>query len=583
MDNRRGENNYSNYNNQNNYQNNNLNNYNQNSNYNVNYQNNYNNFNNSSNYNNNYNNYNNQNNYNVNNTNYQNNNYNQKYGNNININQNFNSNNFNKQVSNNNMNNNYSNNYNNGNNNYNIGYSNQYNSNYNYNPNGNGYNTFNPNYNNYYGNNYMQNDYMSKFGNNKNNENTKKINFFSNLNIKKVLLIIFAIIILVIAVLLVKNLMKSYDVKIYLNGASVVEEEVTKCKSDYLGHCYITLPAAKRYDGEVLGYAKEINSTTAEYQIGQKIELEDDLTLYVISRKDRELKIDTSDIDDLSVSKEDLVCHTYNTEDKCEITVPQFNKRGYINVGYSESKESKKITVLPGDIYNRNNTLYPVYKLHSLGKVYDTKESFALSNAYVDVESSCDNNVATLFKEYIKTIDKYWPFLFHGQKIIFHGDPTFNSFHGYDNDTGGLTYSEKTYPELAALFVRCIMPSAKTYDVYMVIVHELAHSFDMQYEYINKKRIAFEDDVTALYKKYKDYKTNRPLSYYAFNGTGRYDTRIEFFAELMAFYYLNYVDKNYVVLEGEHFYRGNFPDDMKKVAEKYVCIGMNKLDKTKCG
>ena len=51
---------------------------------------------------------------------------------------------------------------------------------------------------------------------------------------------------------------------------------------------------------------------------------------------------------------------------------------------------------------------------------------------------------------------------------------------------------------------------------------------------------------------------------------------------MMAFYYLNFTDKDYKVIQGENFYRGNYPDDMKKVAEKYICIGMNNFDKTKC-
>ena len=60
------------------------------------------------------------------------------------------------------------------------------------------------------------------------------------------------------------------------------------------------------------------------------------------------------------------------------------------------------------------------------------------------------------------------------------------------NNVGGLTYFDSSYPEISPLFVRCVMPSKDTYDVYMVIVHELAHSFDMQYEYIYGKRMAFE-------------------------------------------------------------------------------------------
>lgn len=606
MDNRKGENNYNNYYNQNQNYNNSVNNYNQNNNYNYhntqNQQNNnvdnfrYNNF--SNNYNNNSYNYPNNQNYN-NNQNYGN-SYNSNYNNNQNYVSNYNSNYNNINSNYNGYNSNQYPNNNNGqyqNNSYN--YSNQGNQYYNnYNSYGNGYNNYNPNYNNYYGN--MQNNYYpgsnynSRLNENKsvkkNNRLQNIIDYFSKLNLKKIFMIIIVVFVLTVIIKVTFNLVKSYDVKIYLNGASIVEEEVTKCKSDYLGHCYLTLPMAKRYDGEVLGYSRELDSKDAEYQVGQKIEIEEDLSLYVISKKEKKLKIDTSDIDDLSASEEELTCSTYNTENVCSINVPQFNKRGYENIGYSSSKESKKINFIPGDTYNGNNALYPVYKKLPTNKVYSVKSSFALSDGYVDVESNCDNKVASLFTDYIKAIDKYWPFLFHGQKIVFFGESTFHSYTNSSYGVGGVTYPESTYPELAPLIVKCTMPSVETYDVYLVIVHELAHSFDMQYQYKNKKdnnidkRIAFEDDITEVYNKYKDLKTNRPLSNYAFSGNGNryYDTRIEFFAELMAFYYLNFVDTNYKVIQGKNFYRGNYPADMKKVAEKYICIGMNNFDKTKC-
>ncbi len=612
MENRKGEvNNYQNTNNMHNYRQNN---------YNVNYKPNYNNHN--TNNNSNLNNYNNQNNNRINqsiNSN-QNNNHNSNINQNVNRNININA--TNNQSNNRNVNNNYNvnidqrnnnminnnsgnlypnnqvkNNYNNQyqNNNYSNPYqSNNYNSNY-YQPNqynsygyNQGYNNnFNPNYNNYYGNmpnnNYQQSNYESKLNNiseeeKKNRKTKKKFNLGEKIDVKKIIIILLILAALVLIFVFAKNLLKSYDVKIYLNGADAVEEEM-KCTSDYLGHCTLTLPSAQRNDGEVLGYSKIVDSRDAEYKIGQTIELEEDTVLFVISKKDNELKIDTSDIDELSVSSDELKCSTYNAENKCSITVPLFNKRGYENMGYSEKKGSDKITVHPGDKYQGGKTLYPVYVKWPNDKVYSVKDSFPLSNAYVDVESGCPADIVDAYTEYVKAIDEKWPFLFHGQKIVFHGEEAFYQFTGFGKTVGGATYTNSS---MAPLTVKCIMPSSSTYDVYMVFVHELAHSFDMEYEKYFKKRISSESDIKSLYSKYKNYSTNRPLSLYAFVGTGAYDATIEFFAELMAYYYLNVVDTEYKLIEGKRYYRGNFPDDMKAVVEKYVCIGMNNFDKSKC-
>ena len=512
-------------------------------------------------------------------------------------------NNYNNQYPSGNVNNNYNNQYQNNtnytnpyqNNNYNPNYynqSNQYNgNNYGYNQ---GYNSFNPNYNNYYGNmpnnGYQQSNYESKLNVVPENDKEKKksgIKFHlgKRINIKKIIIILLIIVVLLLVVFFAKNLLISYDVKIYLNGASSVEEDEMSCKSDYLGRCTLTLPIAKRDDGEVLGYSTVVDSRTAEYKIGQKIKLDDDMVLFVISKKDNELKIDTSDIDELSVSKDELKCSTYNSENKCSITVPLFNKRGYDIMGYSEKKESQNVTVRSGDKYQGGKTLYPVYKKWATypAKIVDSvKDSFPLSNAYVDVESSCPNNVVEKYTEYVKKIDKNWPFLFHGQKIVFHGADAFSTFTGFSKNSGvgGVTYNAS---EMAPLSVKCVNPSDSSFDAfYMVFVHELSHSYDMEYaKYFNKK-ISEESDIKALYNKYKDYRQNRPLRAYAYEGTGAYSPTIEFFAELMSFYYLNYVDTEYKLVQGKIYYRGNFPDDMKKVAEKYICIGMNKYDKSKC-
>ena len=365
---------------------------------NNNYPNNRNNYNNQNKINNNYNNVpNNQNNrnYNINNqnTNYPNNRNNY---NNVSYNlNNLNSRNYNI----NNQNNNYSNNKNNYNNqndinnNYNnVSYNSNslINKNYNSNNQNNNYLSSRSNYNNQSNinnaNNSYQNSQYNNYtnyqnnGNNYNNQSNKKkslsisignLNFDSN--IKKIILAIGVVIILIIGVVVIRNLMKSYTVTFYLNGASSIDEEEMKCKSNIKGECFLTLPVAKRYDGEVLGYAYHAYSTVSEFSVGEEIEIFDDTDLYVVSTKKSVLNIDTSDIDELSVSNSELSCTTYNLENKCSVTVPQFNKEGYQNIGYSETKGNNNVTIKPGDKYQTDKTLYPVYVHFDGGKTYDVK------------------------------------------------------------------------------------------------------------------------------------------------------------------------------------------------------------------
>ena len=480
-------------------------------------------------------------------------------------------------------------NLNNQNNNY---QNNQYNnySNNNYNPyiqsNYNNYSNASTNYsqNNNYSPNANYNKYENKV-NSKHDDEKKSLSIsIGNLNfdsnIKKIILIIIVVILVILSIIVIKNLMISYTVTFYLNGASAIDESEMKCKSNIKGECFLTLPVAKRYDGEVLGYAYHAYSTVSEFSVGEEIEIFDDTELYVVSTKKNMLEIDTSDIDELSVSKSDLFCTTYNLENKCSVKVPLFNKLEFENVGYSETKDSNNVTVKPGDNYPAGKTLYPVYDKFptSFNVKYVTKRSYPLDNAYVDVEKTCPDNVDKLYEEYMYRIQKYWPFYFHNQKIVYFGEKSFVALNDVDGEgVGGITYISGNRKDMESSLIKCVAPSIDTYDSYLVIVHELSHSFDMLYSSYFNVRASGEQDILDLYKKYVNQKSGRPLSNYAFSGSTS-----EFFAELMTFYYLNVVDTEYKLIQGKNFYRGNFYDDLKQVAAKYECIGKNNFDKSKC-
>lgn len=357
-----------------------------------------------------------------------------------------------------------------------------------------------------------------------------------------------------------------------------------------------------------MGYSSDSLSHDASYKVGDVIEIRDDMQLFVISRKKHKLDIDISEIDDISVTKNDLFCYTYNKDNSiCDVLVPQFNKRGYNNYWYTDSKNSSNNTIMPGTFYKARGTLYPVYKAINRIPSIDVKESFAVNKAYIDVEKSCGDEYVKRYTNYIQDIEKIMPFLFNYQKIIFHGDIDFFKKIIFGGEyTFGVTAicgmgdnCDSFVDNIQPSIIRCYNDGS--FDEYLSIIHELFHSVDSRYKYHFEKYISDEDDIVQLFNKYESsslakhslpvYSINdKPLRFYAYENTK------EFFAELMTFYYINYIDTNYKLLDikyerkiygyfaitKEAYFRGNFPDDMKSVAEKYYCIIKNDFDKSKC-
>ena len=97
-------------------------------------------------------------------------------------------------------------------------------------------------------------------------------------NKKRIAIIICAVLLLLIVIFGVFNIFKIdsifrnadmsnyYTAKIHINGANSVEEESVSCKITENG-CYVTLPAAIREDGVVLGYSEDKNAQNAKYKM----------------------------------------------------------------------------------------------------------------------------------------------------------------------------------------------------------------------------------------------------------------------------------------------------------------------------
>ena len=146
----------------------------------------------------------------------------------------------------------------------------------------------NNNFNNIYGNNYYDQSL--------NNWDSKPEKAKPNL---KIVIIIIIAILIIPSVIIIKNLLKSYNVVFNLNGADKIDAQEMRCKSNIKGECFLTLPSSLRTNGEVLGYSLNKDNTVADYKVGEKIEITKDTEMYVISKKENTLSIDTSAIDQM--------------------------------------------------------------------------------------------------------------------------------------------------------------------------------------------------------------------------------------------------------------------------------------------
>ena len=352
-----------------------------------------------------------------------------------------------------------------------------------------------------------------------------------------------------------------YRVNISLNGASSVDSRIVKCKINN-NSCNIVLPQATRDKGTVLGYSDNKDDKEAKYKIGESITLDSNKQLYVISYNTYTLIIAENDVDYLENA--DVSCNVYNEEKECSVILPSFNKVGYENKGYSTSPESLVGFKFPTDEYklSKDGIIYPIYSTSSRHVSLEISQTFIYQDSFIEIENGCKESV---YKEYLKYLDgikQYVPFLLLGNKISFLNDDSFTSIWG--KNYVGMNYGPKS---LRSVDIRC---SNNTYnDYYATMVHEMAHSWDFYYAIKLGNNISSQSDIINLYNKYKDL-SNRPFRDYS------YSSIYEFLADMMRYYYFKY----YVPRVG--FNNLNYPSDIKKVLEKYICISKNDYDESKC-
>ena len=393
-------------------------------------------------------------------------------------------------------------------------------------------------------------------------------------SISKVIMTIGIIFILTGAILTLKDLMSEesdmlnvaddpgyYKIVFNLNGASSIEHKIAKCKIEN-GVCNIVLPNAIKNDGEVLGFSNNKDSMEAEYKIGDTITLDNSMELYVISYKTNTLTIDKNNVDYLE--KDEISCNTYNEENECSVILPNFNKVGYENKGYSTSKESVVGFIFPSDEYkiSKDVIIYPLYSTSARKRNLNISKTFTYQDSFIEVENGCSESVYKNYLNYLDDISKHAPFLLLGNKIAFVTDSSFDEIWG--NNYVGMNYGPKS---LRSVDIRCSNNSFNDY--YATMVHEMAHSWDFYYATKLGDNISSQSDIINLYNKYKDNK-NRPFRDYS------YSNIYEFIADMMRYYYFKYE------VPRINFSNLDYPADLKKSLDKYICISKNNYDESKC-
>ena len=352
-----------------------------------------------------------------------------------------------------------------------------------------------------------------------------------------------------------------YNVLIDLNGADKVDKRVLSCTVSEEG-CHIILPNAYRNEGNILGYNLNSDDKSARYKIGEEINVSGDMKLYVISSKENNLYIDDENIE--YVFSNHLSCTMYNKDKNCTIEIPLFNKVGYETRGYSTSKSSLSGFIYPYEKYkiSKDVTLYPIYGLTNHLHKIDVLKTIIVNKSIVEIEDGCPEDVYNEYLRYLNEINANASFLAIGSKITFLKDSTFNEIWG--SNYVGMNYGPKN---LKSLDIRC--SNAVYNDYYGTIVHEMSHSWDFYYSTKMNGNITSQSDIINLFNKYSKL-LSRPFRDYS------YSSIYEFFADMVRYYYFKYIvpTNSYSIFD--------YPEDIKNVLEKYVCIAQNNYDDNMC-
>ena len=275
-----------------------------------------------------------------------------------------------------------------------------------------------------------------------------------------------------------------------------------------------------------------------------------------------------------SINPTSSSCVSHNATG-CYVDYPIIYSPGNEIVGLStEPNSDKLVKYFPVEM---NYTLYVrVFNYFRRNNAFNYSTSNLLPNtrSVIEYESSISNSVTNEYTAFLTNLRNKIPELFHTHaKIRVSPKTVFDKINACGEGAVGCTahLGNQMYPMIdisTGTSTSTVLESAK-----YALVHELGHALSYNYKAYNyDKAMHDEDDVVALYNKYKNYPAStRPLTAYA------QTSEIEFFAEAVAHYY-HYVYGIGTEYDPTYSY-GPLPDDIKNMVTKYICVAKNGYNK----
>ena len=134
--------------------------------------------------------------------------------------------------------------------------------------------------------------------------------------------------------------------------------------------CNVTLPNIIREGYEILGWSKDKNSKNPEYKIEEEINIDKNIDLYAITRKEVSVTFDYNGINPDKIVK---TCSVYGNE-KCEVEVPDFDFEFGKIIGWNINNNSESVLV------------------SSSNKIYVDEDITLYALAYRDINLEFDQN-----------------------------------------------------------------------------------------------------------------------------------------------------------------------------------------------
>ena len=168
-------------------------------------------------------------------------------------------------------------------------------------------------------------------------------------------------------------------VVIYHNNGSIINKYYSICSIEK-DNCNIILPTITRDGYEILGWSKNKNSINPEYKVNDEINVEKDMDLYAITRKDVSVIFDYNGLG----SEQNIIkCKVYG-EEKCEVDVPSFTfDKGKI-IGWNIYRDSESVLLSSKNKYYTNeDTTFYALAYTNLNLSFDKNGSEYISNTKI--------------------------------------------------------------------------------------------------------------------------------------------------------------------------------------------------------